>query len=82
MYRIESMPKDITSGIKALDGVLQGLRLGDNVVWQVDELSDYRHFTEPFVRQALKDKRKVVYFRFAPHEPILKASQGPADNQA
>jgi len=39
------MPSGIvTSGLPALDQVLQGLRLGDNVVWQVEGLDDYRHF--------------------------------------
>ncbi len=28
----------LPSGIQALDEVLQGIRLGDNVVWQVDRL--------------------------------------------
>ena len=66
------MPSGIvTSGLSALDQVLQGLRLGDNVVWQVDRLDDYRHFAEPFARQAIRDNRRTIYFRFAPHAPIL-----------
>ena len=57
----------VTSGLSALDQVLQGLRLGDNVVWQVDRLDDYSHFAEPFARQAIRDGRRTIYFRFAPH---------------
>src|SRR3989339_333047 len=66
----------VTSGLPALDQVLQGLRLGDNVVWQVDRLDDYRHFAEPFARQAIRDGRRTIYFRFAPHAPILTAIDG------
>jgi pyruvate, water dikinase len=68
--------KIVTSGLAALDQVLQGLRLGDNVVWQVDRLDDYRHFAEPFARQAIRDGRRTIYFRFAPHEPILPPLDG------
>ena len=32
----------ITSGLESLDEVIQGLRLGDNVVWQVDQLQGQR----------------------------------------
>jgi len=63
--------KAIYSGIMALDEVLKGLRLGDNVVWQVDNLKDYVYFIEPFVDQALDSGGKCVYLRFAPHPPII-----------
>jgi pyruvate, water dikinase len=66
----------VSSGLAALDQVLQGLRLGDNVVWQVDRLDDYRHFAEPFARQAIRDGRRTIYFRFAPHDPILPPIEG------
>ena len=48
----------------------------DNVVWQVDRLDDYRHFAEPFARQAIRDNRRTIYFRFAPHAPILPPIDG------
>ena len=50
----------VTSGLAPLDQVLQGLRLGDNVVWQVDRLEDYMHFAEPFARQAVRDGRRTI----------------------
>ena len=43
----------VRSGIDALDEVVQGLRLGDNVVWQVDALGDYEYVVRPFVTQAI-----------------------------
>ena len=66
----------VNSGIPALDEILQNLRLGDNVVWQVDSLEDYRHFVEPFARQATADGRRCVYLRFAPHPPVLDPREG------
>lgn len=62
----------IGSGIPALDHILQGLRLGDNVVWQVDELGNYLKVVRPFVVQALRDSRTVVYVQFMPHSGILE----------
>ena len=68
----------VASGLPPLDEVLQGLRLGDNVVWQVDRLEDYVQFAEPFARRALQDGRRCVYLRFAPHPPILPPLDGLA----
>lgn len=68
--------KIATSGLASLDLVLQGLRLGDNVVWQVDRLEDYRHFAEPFARRAIRDGRRMIYFRFASHDAILPPMDG------
>jgi hypothetical protein len=73
---VPSNSRTVKSGISPLDDVLKGLQLGDNVVWQVDRLDDYKYFARPFLRQALQDKRKVVYMRFAPHEPVLEPEQG------
>ncbi|MDD5594573.1 MAG: PEP/pyruvate-binding domain-containing protein, partial [Candidatus Margulisbacteria bacterium] len=66
----------VSSGIKGLDDILQGLRKGDNVVWQVDNIDDYLHFVEPFCRRAKAESKKLIYIRFAEHRPIIE----PADN--
>ncbi|RPI24052.1 MAG: phosphoenolpyruvate synthase [Acidobacteria bacterium] len=61
----------IGTGITSLDNILQGLRLGDNVVWQVDNLEDYPVFARAFVETALQQKRRVVYVRFAAHPAVI-----------
>lgn len=66
-------PKFVPSGIVALDEILTGIRLGDNVVWQVDQLETYRLFVEPFAARSLVDKRRLVYVRFAPHPEMLSS---------
>ena len=61
----------VSTGMLGLDNVIDGLRLGDNVVWKVESVEDYKKMVEPFIRQARKDRRKLVYMRFGSHEPIL-----------
>ena len=62
----------VKSGIPEMDEALDNIRLGDNVVWRVSELSQFKLFMEPYVRQAIEDKRNIIYFRFASHEPLLE----------
>jgi pyruvate,water dikinase len=63
-----------STGLKGVDQVIDKLRLGDNVVWQVDSVSDYKKMVDPYVTQAVLDKRGLVYFRFGSHEPIVEDS--------
>ena len=65
------MPTWESSGIEGLDNLLCGLRKGDNVVLQLDDISDFHGFVQPFIAQAIKDKRDIVYMRFASHAPLL-----------
>ncbi|MGC4064261.1 MAG: hypothetical protein QM784_06370 [Polyangiaceae bacterium] len=65
-----------STGIQALDELLYGLRLGDNLVWKVDSHRDYAAFVEPFWRRALQRGKSVVYFRFAHHEPVVERVDG------
>jgi hypothetical protein len=66
---------NISTGLKGLDAIVQNLRLGDNVVWQVDDIKDYQHFVDPYVERSLKDKRNLVYIRFAKHPPVISAQK-------
>ena len=66
----------VTTGFKGLDDILDGLRIGDNVVWKVDTIEDYQYFVEPYVKQALADRREVVYFRFGQHPPVVDSDLG------
>ncbi len=61
-----------STGLSGLDKLLCDLKKGDNVVWQVDSVDDYRHFLIPYVTQALRDKRNIVYMRFAQHLPLVE----------
>jgi hypothetical protein len=67
---------NVPSGIPALDEVIQGLRVGDNVVWKVGRLEDYMFFAEPFARLSLQNGIRTVYVRFASHPPALSDLPG------
>jgi pyruvate,water dikinase len=66
----------IHSGLPPLDELLQGLRLGDNVVWQVDRLKDYPYLAKAFAEQAISDGFDCVYLSFASHTAILEPQPG------
>ena len=60
----------VLSGIPEMDTAFDNIRLGDNVVWRVSDLSQFRLFMEPYVEQAIRDRRNIIYFRFASHDPL------------
>ncbi len=68
----------MTTGLPGLDQVLKGLLAGDNVVWQVDTVEEYQALVTPFVHAAVRNGKKLVYFRFARHEPLVLAEDGVA----
>ena len=61
----------VLSGIPEMDTAFDNIRLGDNVVWRVSDLSQFRLFMNPYVEQAVADHRNIIYFRFASHEPLV-----------
>lgn len=62
----------VSTGISGLDEILNYLQTGDNVVMQLDNIDDYRSFIVPYVHTALENNERVVYMRFAGHEPLLE----------
>ena len=62
----------ILSGIPEMDTAFDNIRLGDNVVWRVSGLDQFKLFMEPYVEQAIKDKRNIIYFRFANHDELVE----------
>ncbi|MBN2284720.1 MAG: GAF domain-containing protein [Deltaproteobacteria bacterium] len=67
----------VTTGLKGLDAIIDGLRIGDNVVWQVDSLDEYEYFIRFFIESAAAENKRLVYLRFADHRPLLR----PGDNR-
>jgi len=66
----------VSTGWDSLDGVIDHLRRGDNVVWQVDSLDDYQRIAAAFAGRAVSSGERVVYFRFARHHPVLEEKDG------
>ncbi|MDF2543507.1 MAG: pyruvate kinase [Herbinix sp.] len=62
----------VGTGLSGFDQVIDHLRLGDNVVWQVDSVLSYKKMVDPYVSRALSDNRRIVYIRFGSHNFILE----------
>ncbi|NLE65005.1 MAG: pyruvate, phosphate dikinase [Elusimicrobia bacterium] len=59
------------TGLRGLDHILRGVRLGDNVVFRVDTIEEYRRLVIPFAEAAQGRDKPLVYFRFADHPDLL-----------
>ncbi len=62
----------VSTGWGSLDKIINNLRRGDNVVWQVDAIDDYQRLVVSFVNNALVNDERVVYFRFGRHVALLE----------
>lgn len=67
---------ELTTGLPGLDRVLRGVMPGDNIVWQVDSVGDYLALVSPYTEAALREDRRLVYFRFASHERLIGERPG------
>lgn len=65
----------LSTGLPALDRVFRGVMPGDNIVWQIDAIEDYREFVVPYVEHARHNRQRLVYFRFADHEPLVEEAE-------
>ncbi len=73
---MDARPETPGTGLPSLDGVIRGVIPGDNIVWQIDLIGDYSVLVEFFSTNALRNGRKLVYFRFARHPALLAADCG------
>lgn len=61
----------VRSGVSGIDRAIDWIRIGDNVVWQVDSVDAYRPLARAFAAASIADGRTLLYIRFAPHAPIF-----------
>ncbi|ALO46673.1 PEP/pyruvate-binding domain-containing protein [Pseudohongiella spirulinae] len=66
----------VSSGLDALDSVLDGLRIGDNVVWRVSDIRHYRRFIPAFIRTSAAAGRQIIYLRFGQHDALVQPQTG------
>jgi pyruvate, water dikinase len=66
----------LSTGLPGLDRVLRGLIPGDNVVWQIDSVADYAPLVQAFCAYARAKGRKLIYFRFGDHKPLVAEDTG------
>ncbi len=62
----------VSTGLESFDQIIDGLRTGDNVVWQVDSIDDYLFFVGALCYPGGRRAQKVVYIRFAGHKPLIE----------
>jgi len=65
-----------TTGWPGLDAVLCGLEPGDNIVWGVEHIEDYRRLVVPYEQAAEQLGLRRIYFRFGRHAPLLDEKPG------
>ncbi|GAK59256.1 pyruvate phosphate dikinase PEP/pyruvate-binding [Candidatus Vecturithrix granuli] len=63
--------KAFSTGIPALDDMLQDVHPGDNIVFQADNSRDVLPFIHRFCQYAQHTGKPLVYFRFADHPSFL-----------
>jgi len=68
---MSTLSGSMKSGLCGFDKIIDGLRLGDNVVFEASDIAEYRVFVQPFVENAISEGKRVVYMRFAQHEPLI-----------
>jgi pyruvate,water dikinase len=66
----------LTSGISGLDKALKGILTGDNIVWQIDSIEEYQELVTPYCEAAIKNGRKLIYFRYARHQALVTKEVG------
>jgi len=64
--------RKLTTGLNGLDRVFTKMLPGDNLVWEVENIDNYISFAIPFYEGACKTGRRLIYFRFASHPPLLE----------
>lgn len=62
-----------STGIEGLDKIIDYLRVGDNVAWQIDNIADYMYVANRFVMTVARDGRRIVYIRFGTHDEVVDA---------
>jgi len=77
-----NVKKKISSGIKGLNQILNGLFIGDNVVWYDDAGSLAWEFCKKFIHQSRKKEKSIIYVSFDRSPKNLIEKLGPlANNQ-
>jgi pyruvate, water dikinase len=69
---------NFSTGLPGLDKAIDGLRTGDNVVWQVDGIDEYLRFVLPYQDYCSFYGIPLIYIRFARHKFLLREDQASA----
>ncbi|MDN5792060.1 MAG: PEP/pyruvate-binding domain-containing protein, partial [Brevibacterium aurantiacum] len=64
------MAERASTGSPGLDETVDGLRIGDNVVWRVDSIADFGTVVELFAAQARTNGRRLIHVRFGQRDVL------------
>ena len=69
-------PQKVSTGFATLDDVIQNLRMGDNVVFQVRDIEVYKSFVNAFIKKNMDTAKKIIYIRFTQNDPLINNIDG------
>ncbi|HPD60461.1 MAG TPA: PEP/pyruvate-binding domain-containing protein [Thermodesulfobacteriota bacterium] len=58
----------LSTGVPVIDQLIDGLRWGDNVVWQVTTALEYSWLVAPFIQEAAQKGVNIIYMHFDSYE--------------
>jgi hypothetical protein len=61
----------VNSGLNGLDKVIEFLRYGDNVVWQITSINEYKYFAEKFAKKLAETSNNATYINFSNKQPLF-----------
>ncbi|MGL5694156.1 MAG: PEP/pyruvate-binding domain-containing protein [Peptostreptococcaceae bacterium] len=68
--------RGISTGIYGFDRAIDMLRLGDNVVWQVEKIEHYEYVVSKYIKQVKNEGKKLIYIRFSNKNSVLHDIEG------
>lgn len=60
----EAADQPLSTGILSLDGIIEHVRLGDNIVWLVSSREQYDYFAARFVGHCVDESMELFYVHF------------------
>ncbi|MHC5035583.1 MAG: hypothetical protein ACYTFZ_11165, partial [Planctomycetota bacterium] len=57
-------PDVLSTGIPSLDGIIERVMLGDNIVWLVSAVEQYDYFASRFVEHCMQSGTELTYVHF------------------
>ena len=70
----------VSTGINHLDTLIDGLHVGDNVIWQVEAGAFVELFCLAFIKASLRDKKNVIFVNFNNSPKSIIARMGSTAN--
>ena len=55
-----ALPDRVSTGLAGLDSAIGGLKTGENVVWQINDLADYIYVANRFVMHVARSGQRIV----------------------